>query len=236
MSINFQCPHCKARHSAADFAAGRRIRCPSCDTMIEVPQPDAVEVAAAPADHKTLTEHTAPIATAVPSGAPESRALSDASPPLEKPRFGDRDKKRTTDGEMDMTPMVDVVFNLLIFFMVTATFVQQRSLEHPKPEISDQPSTQVMQIEDNPDYITVLVDENNTFFVSTVDWEKECAGEQELLAQLREAKEARGSSSPTKLLVKAHVDATHEYVVMALDAGTAVGIEEVQVVTVEESI
>lgn len=177
-------------------------------------------------------------------GAPEGSSQAEPPPPLteesssesatEKTKFAPR--KRGTDGEIDMTPMVDVVFNLLIFFMVTATFVQQRSLEHPKPEQSDQPSTQVMNIEDNPDVITVLVDENNTFLVSTVDFEKECAGEHELLAQLREAQDSSRGKPPSKLLVKAHVDALHEYVVMALDAGTAAGIEEVQIVTVEENI
>lgn len=199
--------------------------------MIEVPRPaDAAAEAPAPV-RPARTPGTAAATAALESlhtVAPEA----DQAPAVTKTKFAP--KRRMSDGELDMTPMVDVVFNLLIFFMVTASFVQQRSLEVPKPEESDQPSTQVVAIEDNPDYVTVMVDEYNTFHVSTVDWEKECAGEQELLIQLREARSA-SSDPPTKLLVKAHVDATHEYVVMALDAGTAVGIEEVQMLTVEES-
>ena len=42
-------------------------------------------------------------------------------------------KKRSTyDGELDITPMIDVVFLLLIFFMVTST-MQQDSQNDPPP-------------------------------------------------------------------------------------------------------
>jgi hypothetical protein len=43
-----------------------------------------------------------------------------------------------------------------------------------------------------------------------------------------------GGQIPTKLLVKAHGDCTHERVVMAIDTGNDVGIEEVKVLTVED--
>ena len=47
--------------------------------------------------------------------------------------------------------------------------------------------------------------------------------------------EAIGSTPvpPTKLLVEAHGDATHEKVVLAMDAGTEVGLQEVQVMMTE---
>lgn len=130
--------------------------------------------------------------------------------------------------------MVDVVFNLLIFFMVTAAFSLQKSLEIPKPEQTDQPSTQVVRVEDNPDYVVIIVDEYNTFQVTTPEWERECPSQQELLVQLREAKRGSGGRAPTKVLVKAHGNATHERVVMALDSATAVGFEQIQLTTLEE--
>ena len=39
------------------------------------------------------------------------------------------EKKDIPEDELDMTPMVDVTFLLLIFFMVTASFTLQKSLE-----------------------------------------------------------------------------------------------------------
>lgn len=38
-------------------------------------------------------------------------------------------RDRSADGDPDMTPMLDVVFILLIFFVVTANFVQEMGLD-----------------------------------------------------------------------------------------------------------
>ena len=48
-------------------------------------------------------------------------------------------KKRGGDentGEIDLTPMLDVVFILLIFFIVTSVFVTEAGIEVLKPEAS----------------------------------------------------------------------------------------------------
>lgn len=47
-------------------------------------------------------------------------------------------KKRDDDGpgEIDLTPMLDVVFILLIFFIVTSVFVTEAGIEVTKPEAS----------------------------------------------------------------------------------------------------
>jgi biopolymer transport protein ExbD len=47
-------------------------------------------------------------------------------------------KKRDDDGpgEIDLTPMLDVVFILLIFFIVTSVFVTEAGIEVSKPEAS----------------------------------------------------------------------------------------------------
>jgi biopolymer transport protein ExbD len=175
-----------------------------------------------------------PLLAAAPASGPRFRGAP--PPPPEPPVDFSGDKSHVVDGEMDMTPMVDVVFNLLIFFMVTAAFSLQKSIEIPKPQESDQPSTQVVEIEDNPDFVTILVDEFNTFQVITPEWEKECPSQQELLVQLREAKQGSGGVVPTKVLVKAHGDALHERVVIALDSASAVKFEEVQLMTYEDDI
>ena len=47
-------------------------------------------------------------------------------------------KKREDDvaGEIDLTPMLDVVFILLIFFIVTSVFVTEAGIDVLKPEAS----------------------------------------------------------------------------------------------------
>jgi biopolymer transport protein ExbD len=180
------------------------------------------------------------------AAAPESprvgkatRAPKDSPDAAEETRLDMGEKREPQEAQMDMTPMVDVTFQLLIFFMVTAAFAMQKSIELPKPE-QDEPSTQVEQKdpETDPEYIVVLVDEFNTYhvFADSIDPDDaEAPSEQELLRKLRYARDAApGGVIPTKLLVKASGEALHEKVVVALDAGTEVGMEQVQLMTVEE--
>ena len=141
------------------------------------------------------------------------------------------------DNEIDMTPMVDTTFLLLLFFMVTAAFSLQRSLQVPTPR-PNEPSANVVERDpsEDPDTVTVHVDENNTFRVVTTDVDVEAPSTHELLIRLREACEGnRAGRKPTKLLVMANNEALHERVVAAMDAGSQVGMEEVQLMMVEEN-
>ena len=148
--------------------------------------------------------------------------------------FGDASREET---EMDMTPMVDVTFLLLIFFMVTAAFSLQRSLQVPTPR-PEEASTNVQQRDptEDPDTVTVHVDENNTFRVVTTDWDLEAPSKHELLIKLREARDGNSQGRrPSKLLVMANMEAMHEAVVAALDAGSQVEMEQIQLMMVEEN-
>lgn len=42
--------------------------------------------------------------------------------------------KQVSDATIDLTPMLDVVFIMLIFFIVTATFVKEAGMQVTKPE------------------------------------------------------------------------------------------------------
>ncbi len=137
---------------------------------------------------------------------------------------------------MDMTPMVDVVFQLLIFFMMTAAFSLQKSLELP-PSSPQDPTAQSMTLEDldnESDFVIVRIDHENNITVDGQD----APSEHELLSKLREAKGgiARTGQAPrTGMLVLADPECRHETVVMVLDAGNAVGMERVRLATVEDT-
>jgi biopolymer transport protein ExbD len=137
---------------------------------------------------------------------------------------------------MDMTPMVDVTFLLLIFFMVTAAFSLQRSMQVPTPR-PEEPSTNVqVDPREDADTVTVHVDEFNTYRVVTTDWDVEAPSDQELLIKLREARQGNSQGvKPTKLRVMANVEALHKNVIRAMDAGSSVGMQEVQLQIVEEN-
>ena len=207
VQIRFSCPSCSARIGAPLEMDAEAIDCPQCETGLFIPDP---------------TQSVAPV---------EGLLVAEEAP------FGFGTGRDASVPEMDMTPMVDVTFLLLIFFMVTAAFSMQKSFEIPTPR-EDRPSTQVVTLdnfEDDPDYVVVRIDENSTFFVSTAQWdeERETPSRQDLLISLKQARES-AETAPTKLLVIAHSDAWHEKVVMAMDAGTEVGMADVKLVTVDD--
>jgi biopolymer transport protein ExbD len=140
--------------------------------------------------------------------------------------------------EMDMTPMVDCVFLLLIFFMITAAFAMQRAMQVP-PMDSDEAAQADTLDELEKDSIVVRVDEDNVYWIGGPLWadEQRAPSEVDMRAKLREARAGRGGThgpGPTRMLVQANGDAIHAAVVAALDAGSAVGMEEIRLMTYEE--
>lgn len=71
-----------------------------------------------------------------------------------------RGNRPTEEANVDLTPMLDVVFILLIFFIVTSTFIQEETIgAEPPPPASDGPSPP------NP-AILVYVDESDQIRVN----------------------------------------------------------------------
>ena len=148
-------------------------------------------------------------------------------------------KTKLEEGELDMTPMVDVTFQLLIFFMLTASFVMQRSLNIPKPK--DEAAAAAKSIEDlqeQDDTITVRIDEFGTYYVESPNWDEpeEVPSRLELYVKLRQARQPDSAGNiPSRLLILAHGDAEHGRIVTAIDAGNEVGMESVQLVSADEA-
>ncbi len=138
-----------------------------------------------------------------------------------------------SDGDMDMTPMVDVTFLLLIFFMITASFSLMRALDQPPPD-TEQPSENVVEKdeEEHLDYCEVIIDQNNSFFVTNRGEEEvEAPSETEMRALIRNA---NTDYNIEKLLITAHVDSLHSKFVAVWDAGLAAKMTEIKSRTTEE--
>ena len=107
-----------------------------------------------------------------------------------------------------MASMTDVIFLLLIFFMVTSTFVFPTALEVNLPESSHQtslkPSTRV------------FIDKDSRFYVS-ISGEEPSAVELESLAGALQ--DARINSSPDFIAVYADEEVTYGTLVRVLDLG-----------------
>jgi biopolymer transport protein ExbD len=203
MSIQFHCPQCQKKLKAHERQAGAQVQCSGCGQVVVVPTPPPVPDAAA----------AAPVAEA------------EVEAPL---TFV---KKPAADDEMDMTPMIDMTFLLLIFFMVTASFTLQKSIQMPAPdaESAAAQSRTIEEVEQDDDFVIVRIDKDDTVWVN----DSEAPSRHELLAKLRDIRES-GEQGPGSLLVMASGDCHHETVVMVLDAGTAVGMESVRLANLGE--
>jgi biopolymer transport protein ExbD len=115
--------------------------------------------------------------------------------------------------------------------MVTASFTLQQSFEQP-PAKSDEPSTTVAEEEEvEDDYIEVLIDQNNTYYVTTRDVEElEAPSDTEMRTQVLDAK---NSSNATRLIITAHVDSFHRKLVTVWDTGLIAGLQ-MEIKTTEE--
>lgn len=139
-------------------------------------------------------------------------------------------RRKLVQGELDMTPMVDVTFLLLIFFMVTASFSLQKSIRVPHQK-SDLPSPAPPDVlPDMLDPIKLNVAENGAFLVLTADWERETPGKQNLITVLKQA--IGSNKDDMRLDIKVHENAKLQMLIDAMDAGTIAGFDEIQVAQV----
>ncbi|GIX02503.1 MAG: biopolymer transporter ExbD [Thermogutta sp.] len=200
-----------------------RVKCPQCGTVVTV------------ADNLRGTSGPCPACGhVIPFDGPSKPSVEAVEEAQSVPiRFT---RPEMPEEVMDMTPMVDVVFQLLIFFMMTAAFSLQKALEMPpsdKQEKTAQAQT-LEELENESDFVIVRIDRDNNI---TVDGE-DAPSDQELLNKLREAKLGelgKGAPGRTGLLVLADPQCRHETVVKALDAGNAVGMERIRLATVEDT-
>ncbi|GEQ97177.1 biopolymer transporter ExbD [Iodidimonas gelatinilytica] len=69
--------------------------------------------------------------------------------------------KAEEEAEINMTPMLDIVFIMLIFFIVTASFVKESGLDVNKP-----PPNEQQKKDDDKKNILIQVDSSNRIFVN----------------------------------------------------------------------
>jgi biopolymer transport protein ExbD len=126
--------------------------------------------------------------------------------------------------EMDLTPMVDVTFLLLIFFMITASFSMQKTLEVPPPDPETQGASPVPldQIEENS--VVVRVEPGDVYFVD----DRPVADAADLPSAISAAM-TEGNRS--ELVIEAADAARHESVVRVYDAGNEIGMQRIRLAT-----
>jgi biopolymer transport protein ExbD len=133
---------------------------------------------------------------------------------------------------IDMTAMVDIVFFLLIFFLVTSMHALDSTIPMPPPNpeagSGGAGGSTTVSAEAEDIQIIVNIDRNDVIRIEGT----EITGPRDLLFKLREIR--NGPGRPEKLLVVGSGDASHGTTVMVLDAGHDVGMESVKLAVRDE--
>jgi biopolymer transport protein ExbD len=217
MPIRYRCPSCRQLLGISSKMAGHTFDCPMCGHSTVVPAADVEHVLAGVGVPTGARE--APGANA--AGSPAIGAEAAIEPLADAGGFRFRGRKAEAD-EMDLTPMVDMTFLLLIFFMITASFSVQKSLAFPRPNDERQGAMQsthmLEELEERS--VVVHIDDRNVIYVD----DEPLADRSRLTAVLRQAL----SSQRNELLLTADDNAWHESVVAVIDAASAAGMQKIR--------
>ena len=124
--------------------------------------------------------------------------------------------------EVNLTPLIDVVFLLLIFFMVSSTFDRHAKLKVQLP----QADAQAQQKVDNP--VVLSIDSKGKYYID----DRQVVNEQ--LETLKKAlKKTVGERTDVTLLLRADGRTEHQSVVRAMDAASQLGLTKLSIATVE---
>jgi biopolymer transport protein ExbD len=122
--------------------------------------------------------------------------------------------RRPDSPDINLTPLIDVVFLLLIFFMVSTTFKDDARIKVQLPEARGE-ETPAEEVES----ITILIDRTGRFYVN----DREVVDTR--LETLKKAiAGASGGDQGLPVILKADARTPHQSVMTAMDAASQLGL------------
>ena len=132
-------------------------------------------------------------------------------------------RRRTEEPEINVTSLSDVVLLLVIFFMVSSTFIQDGRLRIQLPQSSAQPERRAV------DPVTIVVGPDGSYRVN------DRALVNNTSATLRAALEKVAPQAKGQpVTIRADARASHQAVVTAMDVAGRLGFSQVNLATVNE--
>ena len=126
--------------------------------------------------------------------------------------------------EVNLTSLIDVVFLLLIFFMVSTTFVKQSKISIRLPEAES-----ASIVEENPLQLDIMITEQGTYLING----------RELINSRPETirnalQKLSGGNTNLPLTISADANARHQHVVTAMDVAGKLGFVKISIATVND--
>lgn len=128
--------------------------------------------------------------------------------------------------EVNLTSLIDVVLLLLIFFMVSTSFVKQSQIQIRLPETD---STE--RVEEPAEKIDIMITETGTIFVNA----RELINSRPETLRNALQKVADGNNS-LPLTISADANAKHQYVVTAMNVAGRLGFSQINIATVNDPV
>ncbi len=133
-----------------------------------------------------------------------------------------RPDRRDERVDVNLTPLIDVVFLLLIFFMVSTTFDRHAKLKVELPEASAKKEQQA------EDAVVLSIDVKGNYFIND---------RQVVNTTLETLKTALQKTVADKkdvtLVLRADAKTPHQSVVRAMDAASQLGLTRLSIATIE---
>jgi biopolymer transport protein ExbD len=127
--------------------------------------------------------------------------------------------------EVNLTSLIDVVLLLLIFFMVSTSFVKQSQISIRLPAADS-----AAIVEEVPDQLDIMITETGTYLVNG----------RELINSRPETirnalQKLSGGDASLPLTISADANARHQFVVTAMDVAGKLGFVKISIATVNDT-
>ena len=131
---------------------------------------------------------------------------------------------RSDNIDLNLTPLIDVVFLLLIFFMVSTTFEKQSKLKIDLPEAAAS-ATELKE-----EAVVIGIDAKGRFFIN----DRQLVNTQLKTLKIALSKTV-GDKKDTPLILRADSKTPHQSVVTAMDAAAQLGLTRLSIATLENN-
>ncbi len=128
--------------------------------------------------------------------------------------------RHTDDISINLTPLIDVVFLLLIFFMVSTTFTKESQLDINLPEAS------ANTFIENDESIVIQIDKSGVMNING-----DVVSSRSVNAVISTLKKASGNDNSRALVISADALTPHQAVVTAMEAAGKLGFVKLSIET-----
>ena len=131
-----------------------------------------------------------------------------------------------TQPEVNMTSLIDVVLLLLIFFMISTSFVKQAQINISLPQAE---SSSI--VEEPPEQIDIMITATGTFLVNGREL---INNRPETIRNALQKVSAGNNRMP--MTISADANAKHQYVVTAMDVAGRLGFTQISIATINDPV